>query len=173
MFHDSLDDLLRVVLVGPAVYAWLVLVLRTIGKRTLAQLNAFDFIVTVALGSTLATVLLSSDVSWTEGALALVVLALLQYVAAWVSVRSARARSALISQPVRLLVDGQMDREAMLAQRVSEEDVRQAVRGAGLGCLGSVAALVLETNGTFSVIPTDALGSGSALDDLRDDVRRT
>jgi hypothetical protein len=50
-------------------------VLRVSGKRTLAKLNVFDFVVTVALGSTLATILLNSTVSWAEGAVALAVLA--------------------------------------------------------------------------------------------------
>ena len=64
MWLSSVDDLLRVVLVGAAAYAALLLVLRATGKRTLAKLNAFDLIVTVAFGSALATVLLSSDVTW-------------------------------------------------------------------------------------------------------------
>jgi uncharacterized membrane protein YcaP (DUF421 family) len=74
--------------VGPLAYLWLILVLRTTRKRTLAQLNAFDFIVTVALGSTLASVILSKNVAWVEGALALGLLAILQVVAAWTSDRA-------------------------------------------------------------------------------------
>jgi uncharacterized membrane protein YcaP (DUF421 family) len=71
MWFDSWSDILRVVLAGSAAYAWLVALLRVSGKRTLAKLNAFDLVVTVAFGSTLATILLSSDVSWSEGAAAL------------------------------------------------------------------------------------------------------
>ena len=67
MWFDSWGDLVRRVLVGITAYASLVLVLRGSGKRTLAQLNAFDLVVTVALGSVLATILLSPDVSWSEG----------------------------------------------------------------------------------------------------------
>jgi len=62
-------------------------VLRVSGKRTLAKLNAFDFVVTVALGSTLATILLNSTVSWAEGAVALAVLAGLQFLVAVVASR--------------------------------------------------------------------------------------
>ena len=87
MFFDSNSDLIRILAVAPLAYLWVVAVLRVSGKRTLAQLNAFDFIVTVALGSTLSTVILNSSISWTEGALALGLLALFQLVVAWVSVR--------------------------------------------------------------------------------------
>lgn len=87
MWFDSWSDLGRVLAVGTSAYLTVVLVLRSSGKRTLAKLNAFDLVVTVALGSTLATILLNSDVSWAEGALALVVLALLQFLVAWLIVR--------------------------------------------------------------------------------------
>ena len=56
MFFNSWYDLFRVVVVGTLAYAALMVILRTSGKRTLAKLNAFDFIVTVALGSTLGPV---------------------------------------------------------------------------------------------------------------------
>ena len=55
MWFDSWSDVVRVVSIGAAAYATLVAMLRISGKRTLAKLNAFDLIVTVALGSTLAT----------------------------------------------------------------------------------------------------------------------
>lgn len=76
---------MRVIIIGAVSYATLIAVLRLSGKRTLSQLNAFDFIVTVALGSTLATILLSSDVAFVEGLTALLLLAGLQLVVAWVS----------------------------------------------------------------------------------------
>ena len=79
MWFDGWSDILRVALVGGAAYLTLLVVLRVSGKRTLAKLNAFDLVVTVALGSTLATILLSKDVSWSEGAVALGGLALLQF----------------------------------------------------------------------------------------------
>ena len=56
MLFDSWAGLGRTLLVGPLAYVALVLLLRISGKRTLTKLNAFDLVVTVALGSTLATV---------------------------------------------------------------------------------------------------------------------
>jgi uncharacterized membrane protein YcaP (DUF421 family) len=79
MFFDSWMGLLRVVVVGTLAYVILVLLLRVTGKRTLSKMNAFDLVVTVALGSTLATVLLSKDVALAEGVVAFALLVLLQY----------------------------------------------------------------------------------------------
>lgn len=78
MFWDGWYDLARVAVVGRAGYLALIALLRISGKRTLAKLNAFDFVVTVALGSTLATVLLTSTVSLAEGVTALGLLVGLQ-----------------------------------------------------------------------------------------------
>lgn len=166
MFFDNVSGLLRVLIVGSLAYVWLVAVLRVSGKRTLAQLNAFDFIVTVALGSTLATVALSSSVAWTEGALAVALLATLQFVAAWLAVRFSWARRGLTSEPVVLVHDGQLDLAALRRERISHQSLRQAVRASGTGGLEMIAAVVLETNGSLSVVTQAQLGDGSALRDV-------
>lgn len=163
MLFDNFSGLLRILVVAPLAYIWLVALLRLSGKRTLAQLNAFDFIVTVALGSTLATVLLSNSVAWAEGALALGLLAALQLVVALASVHMPRFRRVVTSAPTLLLRDGRPDDAVLARERISQEGLRQAVRSAGIGGLELVAAVVLESNGTISVIATDQLGSGSAL----------
>ena len=82
------------------------LLLRVSGKRTLTKMNAFDLVVTVALGSTLATVLLTKSVALAEGLTAFVLLIFLQFVLIWLSVRS-RAVSRLVkSEPTLLAYQG-------------------------------------------------------------------
>ncbi|WDF34065.1 DUF421 domain-containing protein [Arthrobacter agilis] len=163
MWFDSWADILRVLIVGAVSYATLVGLLRVSGKRTLGQLNAFDFVVTVALGSTLATILLSSDVAYLEGVAALALLAGLQFAVAWISAKWPGARSAITAKPVALVVDGHLQEDELQRNRLTESEVLQAVRGSGSGDLSSVAAVVLETNGKLSVIPSSKLGGGSAL----------
>ncbi len=163
MLHDNIADLVSVLVTASAAYVWLVMLLRVSGKRTLAQLNAFDFIVTVALGSILASVALTESVAWTEGALALAVFTALQFISAWAATRLAWVRTILTSQPTLLLRDGQMLPDALLRERIDEDSLCAAVRSSGIGGLESVAAVVLETDGTLSIIPRADLGSGSAL----------
>lgn len=151
MFFDSWTGLLRVLVVGTSAYAALVLLLRVSGKRTLAKLNAFDFVITVALGSTLATVVLSSSVALVEGVTALALLVALQYVVAWASVRSPRVERLVKSEPTLLYRDGFL-KDAMRRQRVTVDEVEQAARGQGHADLRSVAAVVLETDGSLSFL---------------------
>ncbi|MCY7376749.1 MAG: hypothetical protein LH472_12385 [Pyrinomonadaceae bacterium] len=87
MFFDDWFGLIRILIVGVLAYSALIFVLLASGKRTLSKWNAFDFVVTIALGSTLATVIISKDVSFAEGVLALGLLVGLQFVITWLSVR--------------------------------------------------------------------------------------
>ncbi|TQN42738.1 uncharacterized protein DUF421 [Blastococcus colisei] len=167
MWFDSWSDLARVLIIGTTAYLTLVLVLRLSGKRTLAKLNAFDLVVTVAFGSTLATIFLSSDVSWSEGAVALALLALLQFVVAWLAVRIPPLRNLVTARPTLLLRDGTAIPGALREQRVTLDEIRQAVRSSGSGDLSSVGAVVLESDGSLSVISSSKLGSGSSLSGVR------
>lgn len=119
-------DLLRQLVVAVLVYPALVIILRVSGKRTLSKLNAFDLVVTVALGSTLATILLSRDVSLVEGLLALALLVALQYVVALLAVRWPPARRLFKARPTMLLRDGHLRGQALRSARITEGEIRQA-----------------------------------------------
>ncbi len=67
MIYDGLSGLIRIAIVGVLAYTGIIVILRISGCRTLSKMNAFDFVVTVALGSTLGTTLLSRDVALAEG----------------------------------------------------------------------------------------------------------
>ncbi|GAA1761663.1 DUF421 domain-containing protein [Nonomuraea bangladeshensis] len=168
MSFDSWGGIIRVVIAAMTAYAFLVTVLRVSGKRTLSKMNAFDLVITIALGSILATIVLSADVALAEGALALVLLAALQFAVAWLAARSARVRRLIKSAPTLLLRDGRLLEQPMREQRVTASEVRQAVRSTGSGAMEDISAVILETDGTFSVIAHNRLGSGSALADLTD-----
>ncbi len=154
MLFNSWTAIWRVLLVGSLAYAALVILLRTSGKRTLSKLNAFDLIVTVALGSTLATVLLSKDVALAEGVVALALLIALQFIIAWTSVRSSGFESTIKSEPTLLMHNGRFLDTAMREQRITRTEVLAAVRASGHAGTARVAAVVLETDGTISVMET-------------------
>lgn len=166
MWFDRWSDLLRVTVIGAASYATLIVLLRLSGKRTLAKLNAFDLIVTVALGSVLATSAVSRDVSYVECLTALALLIVAQLVVTALSVRSSLVRRSVRSSPALLVVEGRLLDDQLDQQRVTRSEVMQAIRGAGQGGLDAIAAVVLETDGTLSVVPDDARGDAMALEEI-------
>lgn len=160
MWFDGWYGLLRVVVVGICAYVALVVLLRISGKRTLSKLNAFDLVITVALGSTLATVLLSSSVALAEGITAFALLIAMQYAVTWASVRSARIRHGVRSAPTMLVYRGKLVPDTLRRERVTEDEVHQVLRQHGRTSLEGVGALVLESDGSFAVLdqPPGPLG---------------
>lgn len=156
MFFDGFYDLWRMLVMAPLAYVTLIFFLRISGKRTLAKMNAFDLVITVSLGSTLASVVLTSDVSFSEGVLAFALLIGLQYIIAWSAQRSDTVHKIVKSNPALLAYRGECLPKTLKAERVVEAEVLAAVRGAGYAGLDDVTAVVLETDGSFSVIADGA-----------------
>lgn len=165
MIFDSWTDLVRILGVGATSYLALVILLRISGKRTLTKLNAFDLVVTVALGSTLATVLLNKSVTLSEGVLAMALLIFLQFAITWLSVRSEKTRRLVKAEPTLIIRDGSLLENALRRERVTREEVLAALRSHGVTDVRSVAAAVLETDGSISVLSEGNAGAvgGSTL----------
>lgn len=138
--------------VAASAYFWLIFVLRVSGKRTLAKLNAFDFAVTVAFGSALATVMMNENVGLLRGALVLAMLALLQFLVTKASQWSDFIRKTVRSRPTLLVRDGEVYEEALKYERVTPDELAEIIRNNGYGQLDKVGAVVIETDGSFSVL---------------------
>ncbi|MFZ5783737.1 MAG: DUF421 domain-containing protein [Pseudomonadota bacterium] len=151
MFFQNWAGVGRTVVVGALAYCALVLFLRISGKRTLAKLNAFDLVVTVALGSTLSAVLLQESIALAEGATALGLLIALQFVVTYLSVRSRSFAKMVRSEPALLARAGSFCDAAMTRERVTQDEALSAVRSAGGHRIDDVETLILESDGTISV----------------------
>lgn len=167
MLFNGWINLGRTLVLGATFYFALLILLRVFGKRSMGTWNAFDWIVTVAMGSTLATCLLSKDVSLTEGVLAFIVLLALQFIVTWTSVRSHKIARMVKTRPRLLLRDGAMLTDALRDERVTESEILAALRAHGIANVSEAAGVVLETNGNFSVLKKSSSPNDSTLRDVR------
>ena len=154
MFFTDWEGIVRTLVVGVLAYGALVLALRVSGKRTLSKLNAFDLVVTVALGSVLASILLSEGVPLVEGVVAFGLLIALQWVVATLSVRSRGFAKLVRSEPRLLLRDGEALPRAMAEARVTDDEIDAVMRMSGHADRTAVSAVILESDGSFSVLGT-------------------
>lgn len=161
MIFDGWGPVVRTLVLGTLAYAALVILLRVSGKRTLSKMNAFDFVVTVAFGSTLAAIMTSNNVSLVQGVLSLALLIILQFVNTFLAVRSERYKRLIKSQPTLLFFQGEYLVDAMRRQRVTEAEVLAAMRGQGIAQPSEVDAIVIETEGSLSVLQRNAGTRGS------------
>ena len=166
LFFSSFETLGRTLVSAVLAYAAAILLLRISGKRTLSKWNAFDFVVTIALGSSLATMILSNQTSIAQGVVALAALIGLQYVMTWLSVRTRAVQHAIKATPRALLYRGRFIDDALKRERVTEAEVRATLRANGIAAVEEVGAVVLETDGSMSVIRDLGPGEPSAMRDV-------
>ena len=157
---------------GTLGYFGLVFFMRVSGKRTLSKLNSFDFLITVAFGSTLATLLLVPEVSLAEGLAAFALLILLQFVVSWTSARMPFVKRIVTAEPALVFFEGAYLVDSMRRNRLVRAELLAAIRQSGFHDIRDVHAVVFETEGSFSVIPQKDVAARSVLEEsdlLRDD----
>lgn len=163
IFFDSWESLFRTFVITILAYVLLIVLLRGSGKRTLSKMNAFDFIVTIALGSTLATVMLNKSIALADGFFAFFLLVSLQYIITYLSTRFSFVNNLIKSSPTLLFYKGEMIKKAMKAERIAEDEVLAIIRKKGYSTTNNIDAVVLETDGSLSVIEKVNDFSGGSL----------
>ena len=151
-YFSGWEPLVRIVVVGVSMYVSLVLFLRLSGSRTLSSMNAFDFIVTVAIGSVFGRALTAKGVALAEAVVAFGLLITLQYAVTWVQVRWPFFGRVITNPPTLLYFRGEFMDEELRRQRVTKDEVKSAVRKKKYGSLDEVDVVVLESSGEFSTI---------------------
>jgi uncharacterized membrane protein YcaP (DUF421 family) len=166
IFFSSWENVLRIVVFAFCGYISLVLLLRTTGQRTLSKLNAFDFIITVTIGSTFATLLLAGNVALIDGITVFTLLVGLQFMVTWLTVRSGRIKKAVKNEPRLLYYKGEYLTKNMRNTRIVKEEIEQAIRSTGQSSTSDVEAVVIETNGNLSVISKGSKENSDVLADV-------
>lgn len=168
IFFDSWDGVLRIAITTLIAYLLIVAILRVSGKRTLAKMNAYDFIVTIALGSTLSSVMLNKDIPLAEGLTGIILLIILQFIFTYFSARSNRFRKLISNQPTLLYYENNFIEDAMRQQRVTTSELHKSAREAGHSDLSKIKAIILEPTGDMSVITKEDGNPGnSALEEVQ------
>lgn len=153
VFFDNIDKLGRIVLTTFMVYVLIVLVTKASGKRSTSQLNNFDWIVTVMIGSLGASTILLKSIPFIEGVSSILVLYLLQFLITKYASISPQFSSVILSDPRIVFYQGQFLPEAMRAERLTRQEIECAMRAEGVNNFDDIEAIVFESDAKLSVIP--------------------
>lgn len=153
IFFDDTQSLLRILITAPILYGAIIGFVRLAGKRSTSQMNNFDWIVTVALGSIIGSGILLQDVAIADVLLAVTLLMGLQYCLTSLAVRFEFFDGLVKAKPRLLVADGECIADAMRRERVTEQELRSALRQNGLNDTGQARWVILESDASFSVIP--------------------
>lgn len=168
IFFQSWYYVERTITLSVVGYAALFTMLRVSGKRTLSKLNVFDFVFVVAVGSVFASMIVSKDVTFVEGVAAMATLVLIQLLLAELAARFPRLERIINGEPTLLLSNGKFIPDALKKERVTEEEVRGAIRGEGVTRVEDVAAVTMENDGTLTVAWMSKKPGNSSLVDAKD-----
>ena len=166
-FFESWYNVGRTMTLSVIGFAALIALLRVSGKRTLSKLNVFDFVFVVAVGSVFASTIISKDVTLVEGVAALATLVAVQVILAELAARSPFAERIINGKPALLLSHGGFIPRALKRERITEEEVRAAIRAKGITRVEDVDAVVLENDGTLTVAWTSKKPGESSLVDAK------
>lgn len=150
-FFESWYNVVRTVTLSIIGFAALMILLRGSGKRTLSKLNAFDFVFVVAVGSVFASTIISKDITLIEGVAAMTTLIVIQVTLAELAMRFSIVERIINGKPTLLLSRGKFIPRALKKERVTEEEVRSAIRAKGVNRVEDVDAVILENDGSLSV----------------------
>ena len=150
-FGTTLGALVAIILTAAGIYAAVIIFTRLSGKRSFSTMSSFDFAMTVAVGSLIATTVLSSSVSLVEGVVGLGSLYILQITVAILR-RNTSLKQTIDNSPMFLMYNGKILEENLKQARLTEGDLRSKLRAAGVTRLSEVGAVVFETTGDVSVI---------------------
>lgn len=143
---------MEIVLRATAVYVFLWLVARGVGKRELAELSAFELILLVTMGDLIQQGVTQEDMSVTGAFLAVGTLAFWIMVFAYLSFRFRGLRRGLEGVPAIVVRDGRPLDDVLRLERVSLDEVKEEARNQGIADLADVDIGVLEADGRFSFL---------------------
>lgn len=151
-FVASAEALVAVVISAVVLYLAVILYTRIAGLRSFSKMSAFDFAMTIAVGSVMASTIVAKDPPIAQGLVALGVLFASQWLVAWSRRRTPWAERVLDNRPVLLMLDGEILEDNLTRTNVTREDLIAKLREANALTLSQVRAVVLETTGDVSVL---------------------
>lgn len=153
IFFDTIDKLGRIVLTSVLIYVLVVLVTKISGKRSTSQLNNFDWVVTVMIGSLGASTILLKEIPLIEGASSILVLYLLQFLVTKTAAISPAFSGFILSEPRIVFYQGQFLPDAMRTERLTRQEVECAMRAEGINSFEAIEAIVFESDAKLTIIP--------------------
>ena len=152
--HPSWHGAGVIALKTAVVYTFLVVGLRLLGKRELGQMSLYDIVLIIILGNAVQNAMINNDNTLGGGVVAATVLLLANRLLNVVLARSDRAERLLVGEPVLLASSGKILPDAMQRQGITRDQLDAALREHGYESLDGVHSVILEVDGTMSVIPS-------------------
>ena len=146
---------MEIVYRAAVLYLFLFFMMRVLGKKELGQMSAFELVLLLAMGDLVQQGVTQEDYSVTGAMLAIGTFGVLILVGSYVTFRFPRTRPVLEGVPVVVVQEGRMREDVMKMERLTDSELREALREQGIDDLGKVRVGLLEADGKFSFFTDD------------------
>jgi uncharacterized membrane protein YcaP (DUF421 family) len=160
---ESLLLLLEIAFRTAFTFLYTILLLRVMGKRGVARLSSWQYVIIVALGSAVGDPMLHPDVPLIHGCAVITTIVTLEWCVSRLSLWNPEVERAVTGDPVTLIRNGVVFQHALKSERVTSQDLREFLRQRGIASLDQVEAAVLEDSGNLSVLVKDGVRPDPAL----------
>lgn len=150
--YSDINGIIVIVIMSIILYFFMIFLFRISGKRAMSEINSFDFLFTIIIGSLAATTILSKDIEFTEGAAAITTLIVMQFIFSKLDVKYKFISNVVLLEPTLVYFNGKYLEENLKKTRLSKENIRQKVRRRTGTVIDNVSAVIIESNGEISVI---------------------
>lgn len=151
--HPNLTGLLIIAAKTAAIYVFLVIGLRVLGKRELGQMTVYDLVLLIVIANAVQNAMVGTDATLCGGIVAAVTLMVLNKALNLAMLRSRKLRAAMIGEPLLIVNHGHLLRAHMAKEGITKDQVMAALREHGLTKLEDAQIAVLEVDGSISVVP--------------------
>lgn len=149
---DILKEITKIFFICLVTYLSVIAIIRTSGKRTLSKQNSFDFITTLSLGSIMASTATNS-IELHKGIIAFLTIVFFQFIISKLTTKHKGFQKIFLFKPKLLFYEGEFIEDALVKERISEQEILETIRQNGIDAFDQVKAVVLEGEGSLSVIP--------------------
>jgi uncharacterized membrane protein YcaP (DUF421 family) len=141
------------VLRGLIIYVFLIIILRATGKRQIGQMSPFDLVLLLVLSNAVQNSMNGGDNSVLAGVILSITLVTVNWITGQITFRNKKAERLIEGVPQVLLHDGKVYEEALADAQLTRHELMAAIRGEGYTDLNEIRAVILENDGSISVIP--------------------
>ena len=125
---------------------------KMMGRKQVSELNLFDYIIGISIGSIAAEMTLNKDIGFFEGVLAIFVYAFIAYCITKLTNKSIIARRLVSGSPCILIENGNILYEALKKSKIDVNDLLQQARSSGYFNLNQIEYAIMEPNGKISFL---------------------
>lgn len=146
-------EFLNIVTMSITALLVLFILTRVMGYKEISQLSLFDYIVGISIGSVAAEMATNIDVKWWHGLTPMVIFAGAELIISYISQKSIKARRLISGEPIVIIREGKIYKEALKKAKIETDDLMAAARSDGYFNLADIDCAIMETSGKISFLP--------------------